>query len=70
MAEGWAVGSVAGRSGRDLVDGSLRCTPHLTSPLKGGRDELGREWVLGWVGSCLRRNDGKGAQGWREGAQE
>ena len=30
----------------------------------------GRGWVLGWVGSCLRRNDGKGAQEWREGAQE
>ena len=35
-------------------------TPHLTSPLEGGRDELGRGRVLGWVGSCLRRNDGEG----------
>ena len=35
-------------------------TPHLTSPLPGGRDELGEGWVLGWVSSCLRRNDGGG----------
>ena len=47
-------------------------TPHLTSPLKGGRDELGERGVgvVGaWegVGSCLRRNDGKG-RGYGEGA--
>ena len=41
--------------------GSRRSTPHLTSPLEGGRDELGKGWVLGRVGSCLRRNDA-GAQ--------
>ena len=28
----------------------------------------GRGWVLGWVGSCLRRNDGGGAGGDRGGA--
>ena len=39
---------------------SRRSTPHLTSPLKGGRDELGKGWVLRRLGSCLRRNDGKG----------
>ncbi len=45
--------------------GSAPPTPHLASPLKGGRDELGRGgWWLGWVGSCLRssclrRNDGE-----------
>ena len=42
--------------------GTLRPTPLLVSPLEGGRDELGKEWVLGWVGSCLRRNDGEGAR--------
>ena len=26
----------------------------------------GKEWVLGAVGSCLRRNDGRGAQEWRK----
>ena len=36
-----------------------RSTPHLTSPLKGGRDELGKG-CWGEVGSCLRRNDGWG----------
>ena len=43
--------------------GSVRRTPHLTSPLKGGRDELGKGvgGVVG-VGSCLRRNDGGRAQ--------
>ena len=62
--------------------GSRRSTPHLTSPLEGGRDEffLGGGRVLGRVGSCLRRNDGgagmmgrvgdRGVQGrrWRLGA--
>ena len=36
--------------------------PHLTSPLRGGRDELGKGLVFGRVGSCLRRNDGGGAR--------
>ena len=48
--------------------------PHLTSPLEGGRDELGKDWGWGWVGSCragscLRRND-EGGAGMTEGAQE
>ena len=43
-------------------------TPHLTSPLEGGRDKLGKERVLGWVGSCLRRNDGKRGAGVMEEA--
>ena len=45
---------------------SRRSTPHLTSPLSGGRDELGKgggKGCWGEVGSCLRRNDGWGAQG-------
>ena len=39
---------VGERDGRDWwrVLGTL--TPHLTSPLKGGRDELGRG-VVGWL---------------------
>ena len=40
---------------------SRRPTPHLTSPLKGGRDEF--SWgrgLLGCVGSCLRGYDGGG----------
>ena len=37
-----------------------RSTPHLTSPLEGGRDELGEEVgvlvvVLGWRGACGER---------------
>ena len=43
--------------------GSRRPTPHLTSPLEGGRDELGKmgDVVVGEVGgSCLRRNDEEG----------
>ena len=52
----WAIGVLA--AGGVC---SLPLTPHLTSPLVGGRDELGKGWVLGWVGSCLRRNDGGGA---------
>ena len=29
--------------------GLRRSTPHLASPLEGGRDELGEGWVLvGW----------------------
>ena len=46
------------RSGRWWTLGASH-TPHLTSPLKGGRDELGRRGER-WVGSCLRRNDGIG----------
>ena len=34
--------------------------PHLTSPLDGGRDELGEGVGVGVGGSCLRRNDGRG----------
>ena len=45
--------------------GSGRSTPHLTSPLEGGRDEFGEGVGVGMggavrVGSCLRRNDGEG----------
>ena len=47
----WAIG--AHRAG----GGSVHPTPHLTSPLEGGRDELGK-------GSCLRRNDGRGDAGY------
>ena len=53
----WAIGACRAGGG-----GSRCSTPHLTSPLEGGRDELGKGWVLGWVGSCLRRNDGKEAR--------
>ena len=43
-------------------------TPHLASPLKGGRDEFffggvwlgGVGWGVGVGGSCLRRNGGRG----------
>ena len=24
---------------------------------------MGEDWVVGWVGSCLRRNDGEGCAG-------
>ena len=66
--EEWGDRSAAG--GR-----SVPPTPHLASPLEGGRDELGKEWVVGGVvrlrGSCLRRNDGGGGAGMtEEGAQE
>ena len=34
-------------------------TPHLASPLKGGRDELGKGWVLGgWVPACAGMTEG------------
>ena len=44
VGEGIAAGREwRGRSGRGTTGGgcSWRLTPHLTSPLKGGRDELG-----------------------------
>ena len=34
--------------------GTLRPTPLLVSPLEGGRDELGKDWVLG----CARSSSG------------
>ena len=50
--------------------GSVRPTPLLVSPLKGGRDELGSVPVpacagmtVGRASSCLRRNDGRGRAG-------
>ena len=43
-AWGWS----GGRAAR-LVRRSRTPTPHLTSPLEGGRDELGKGWVLGWL---------------------
>ena len=58
------------RSGRKRAvgAGSLLLTPHLTSPLEGGRDELGKGgWCGCWVPACAgmtgrgRRNDGRGA---------
>ena len=50
MEWGWR-----GRLGRERAAGgcSVPLTPHLTSPLKGGRDELGKE--TGWG----RRGDGR-----------
>ena len=56
---------------RAVGERALPPTPHLASPLKGGRDEffLGEfAWcvllgALGWVGSCLRRNDSGRAEG-------
>ena len=52
-----------------LVRSSRRPTPHLASPLKGGRDELGERGTgVGRVGgSCLRRNDGRGGAGMTDG---
>ena len=68
MVGGRAVPACAGmterRSGRRRAPGkrSQPPTPHLTSPLKGGRDELGKggegSGGGGRAGSCLRRNDG------------
>ena len=47
----WVIG--AGTTGGSC---SLPPTPHLTSPLEGGRDELGKGWVLGWqLGPAARR---------------
>ena len=39
----WAIGDVRGRSGARTAGGAgaWLLTPHLTSPLEGGRDELG-----------------------------
>ena len=53
---GRGVGVVEGiwqaqRSGCEMGvgGGSVRPTPHLASPLEGGRDELGKGWCLvGW----------------------
>ena len=40
---GWGVDE---RGANERRHGSRRPTPHLTSPLRGGRDELGKGWVL------------------------
>ena len=64
LAAGMTEGKGCWRRGWGGGGCSRRSTPRLTSPLPGGRDELGEEWVWGvWegVGSCLRRNDGRGA---------
>ena len=56
MEWGWR-----GRLGRERAAGgcSVPLTPHLTSPLKGGRDELGKEAGWGRRGDGRkRRNDG------------
>ncbi len=69
--DGGGAGMTVGGGARTISGvGSVRRTPHLASPLEGGRDELGKGvgGVVG-VGSCLRRNDGGGA-GMTEGAQE
>ena len=42
---------------RGFGGGSLRPTPHLTSPLKGGRDELGK-------GGVRRGEEGVGEMDW------
>ena len=52
--------------------GSVPPTPHLTSPLRGERDELGKGGGVGGRGvgvggSCLRRNDGWGRRNDGEG---
>ena len=54
--EWWWVGEVEVETAGGAGLGAS--TPHLASPLEGGRDELGKG--VGWVvvGSCLRRNDG------------
>ena len=58
----WVIGAR-----RDWCVGLRHSTPHLTSPLEGGRDELEKEWALERVGSCLRRNDGEGRGGGGKG---
>ena len=67
----WARG--ASGAGTTAGARSLPPTPHLTSLLKGGRDELGKGWVgTRWCargGSCLRRNDGGGRRNGGEGAR-
>ena len=40
--EEWAIGVRC-----DWCAGSWLRTPHLTSPLEGGRDELGKGWAWG-----------------------
>ncbi len=51
---------VGGRGARDRWRMLGTLTPHLTSPLEGGRDELGKGVGVEVSGSCLRRNDGGG----------
>ena len=69
---GWRAGAGRWAGGEEWGCAcSRRSTPHLTSPLEGGRDELGEEvWVRG--GSCLRRNDGdrRRNDGRRAGGEE
>ena len=52
-AGGWGAAWAVGVRG-DGCAGSWRLTPHLTSPLEEGRDELGKESV--W-GLCWARRD-------------
>ena len=50
---------VGDRGARDLWRSLVASHPPPNPPLKGGRDELGKGWVVCAVGdSCLRRNDG------------
>ena len=51
---------------RDWWCGSQRSTPHLTSPLEGGRDELGRRgecWVGGGRGEMPAASAGMTGRG-------
>ena len=59
-----ACAGMTERAERDWCAGAWPAPPHLTSPLEGGRDEIGEAggcWS-GWIpSSCLRRNDEGGA---------
>ena len=47
---GGAERDASDRARRDCGAGLRRSTPHLTSPLKGGRDELGKRVGVDSVG--------------------
>ena len=66
----WTSGARRDRGGHDRWRPLVASHPPPNPPLEGGRDELGKGgWVLVRrdaraayrVGSCLRRNDGRGA---------
>ena len=56
------------RGGRDWRCWLVASHPPPNLPPGWEGDELRKEWVLRWVGSCLRRNDGGGA-GMMEGCR-